>query len=156
MMSVLYSEFSVASPCIQDERSSFKKFYRGCGPLIPLCSHLLVCREALTHSPHHHPQICEAKSTPRAFEPAASSTWTLFSPVTHKACFSLASLAMPALNRLLELTPMPLFRIHSLASCCFCSVTQLCPSLHDPMDCSTPGLPGLPISWSFLKHIYVH
>ena len=25
-------------------------------------------------------------------------------------------------------------------SCC-CSVSQSCPALHDPMDCSTPGLP---------------
>ena len=25
--------------------------------------------------------------------------------------------------------------------CCCCSVTQLCPALCDPMDCSTPGLP---------------
>ena len=24
----------------------------------------------------------------------------------------------------------------------FSSVTQLCPTLHDPMDCSTPGLPA--------------
>ena len=25
--------------------------------------------------------------------------------------------------------------------CCCCSVTQLCPTLWDPMGCSTPGLP---------------
>ena len=25
--------------------------------------------------------------------------------------------------------------------CCCCSVTQLCPTLCDPMDCSTPGFP---------------
>ena len=31
---------------------------------------------------------------------------------------------------------------YSLASCC-CSVTQLCPTLCDPMDCSTPGFPVL-------------
>ena len=30
---------------------------------------------------------------------------------------------------------------YSLASCC--SVTQLCPTLCDPMDCSTPGFPVL-------------
>ena len=29
------------------------------------------------------------------------------------------------------------------ALCCSCSVTQSCPSLCDPMDCSTPGLPVL-------------
>ena len=27
--------------------------------------------------------------------------------------------------------------------CCCCSVTQSCPSLCDPMDCSTPGFPVL-------------
>ena len=29
-----------------------------------------------------------------------------------------------------------------------CSVTKLCPTLYDPMDCSTPGSS---VSWSFLK-----
>ena len=28
-------------------------------------------------------------------------------------------------------------------SCCCCSVTQLCPTLCDPMGCSTPGFPVL-------------
>ena len=27
--------------------------------------------------------------------------------------------------------------------CCCCSVAQSCPSLCDPMDCSTPGFPVL-------------
>ena len=27
--------------------------------------------------------------------------------------------------------------------CCFCSVTELCPILCDPIDCSTPGFPVL-------------
>ena len=31
--------------------------------------------------------------------------------------------------------------IHLLISCC-CSVTQLCPTLCDPINCSTPGLPS--------------
>ena len=26
-----------------------------------------------------------------------------------------------------------------MANCCFCSVAQSCPTLDDPMDCSTPG-----------------
>ena len=30
----------------------------------------------------------------------------------------------------------------SVILCC-CSVTQLCPTLHNPMDCSTPGFPVL-------------
>ena len=37
-----------------------------------------------------------------------------------------------------------LFRpLEFVLSCCCCSVAQLCPTLCDPMDCSTPGLPVL-------------
>ena len=31
----------------------------------------------------------------------------------------------------------------SLSIYCFCSVAQSCPTLFDPMDCSTPGFPVL-------------
>ena len=34
---------------------------------------------------------------------------------------------------------------------CCCSVTQFCPTLCNPMDCSTLGFPVLHISWSLLK-----
>ena len=40
--------------------------------------------------------------------------------------------------------------IKSYLFCCY-SVAQTCPTLCDPMDCSTPGFPVLPISWSLLK-----
>ena len=30
---------------------------------------------------------------------------------------------------------------HIFFGCCYCSVAQSCPTLYDPMDCSTPGLP---------------
>ena len=33
----------------------------------------------------------------------------------------------------------------------FSSVTQLCPTLRDPMNHSTPGLPAITNSWSLLK-----
>ena len=39
----------------------------------------------------------------------------------------------------LHMFPSDLFGI--VCSCQFSSVTQLCPTLCDPMDCSTPGLP---------------
>ena len=29
--------------------------------------------------------------------------------------------------------------VTQMANCCFCSVAQSCPTLGDPMDCSTPG-----------------
>ena len=32
--------------------------------------------------------------------------------------------------------------------CCCRSVTQLCPTLYDPMDCSTPGFPVLHYVWN--------
>ena len=34
---------------------------------------------------------------------------------------------------------------------CCCSVTKSCPTLFDPMNCSTPGFPVFDISWSLLK-----
>ena len=43
--------------------------------------------------------------------------------------------------------PQALCRFHcfywhsSLCACCCCSVTKSCPTLCNPMDCSTPGLP---------------
>ena len=35
----------------------------------------------------------------------------------------------------------PLSFLSLLSTSCLCSVTQSCPTLCDPMDCSTPGLP---------------
>ena len=37
----------------------------------------------------------------------------------------------------------------------FSWVAQLCPTLCNPMDCSTPGLPVYHHSWSLLKHMSV-
>ena len=44
-----------------------------------------------------------------------------------------------------------IFFTTSFASVQFSSVTQSCPTLCDPMDCSTPGLPVHQNSWSLLK-----
>ena len=38
---------------------------------------------------------------------------------------------------------------------CCCSVTKLCPTLYDPMDCTTPGFPLLLYLLKFAQ-IYVH
>ena len=38
--------------------------------------------------------------------------------------------------------PLPGASVLPSVSCC-CSVTKLCPTLWDPMDCSTPGFPVL-------------
>ena len=35
----------------------------------------------------------------------------------------------------------------NLYSCCCCSVTPSCPTLCDPMDCSTPGFPVFQFPW---------
>ena len=40
---------------------------------------------------------------------------------------------------------------NSIYCCCCCSVAKFCPTLCDPMDCSTPGFPVLTSSWSLLK-----
>ena len=45
------------------------------------------------------------------------------------------------------------FSFH-IQTCC-CSVAQSCPTLWDPMDCSTPGLPSISISWSLLKLMFI-
>ena len=37
----------------------------------------------------------------------------------------------------------------------FSSLTQLCPTLCDPMDCSTPGFPVHHHSWRLLQHLSV-
>ena len=39
--------------------------------------------------------------------------------------------------------PSPFNRLHPPLECSCCSVTLLCPTLCDPMDCSTPGFPVL-------------
>ena len=41
----------------------------------------------------------------------------------------------------LKYWPISELRKEGLRNICCCSVTQLCPTLGDPMDCSTPGLP---------------
>ena len=38
---------------------------------------------------------------------------------------------------------------------CWCSVTKLCPTLWDPMDCSTPGFPALRYLMEFAQ-THVH
>ena len=38
---------------------------------------------------------------------------------------------------------------------CCCSVTQMCPTLGDPMDCSTPGLP-VPHHLPKFSQVHVH
>ena len=45
--------------------------------------------------------------------------------------------------------------IMSCSSSCCCSVTQSCPNLCDPMDCSTPGLP-VPHHFPKFAQFHVH
>ena len=42
-------------------------------------------------------------------------------------------------------------KVHMCICCCCCSVAQLCPTLCDLIDCSTPGFLSFTISWSLLK-----
>ena len=48
-------------------------------------------------------------------------------------------------------------REHSISVCenCSCSVVQLCPTLCDPMDCSTPGL-SVPHHLPKFAQVHVH
>ena len=43
----------------------------------------------------------------------------------------------------------------NITNCSYCSVTQLCPTLCEPMDCSTPGFPVLHYLPEFVK-THVH
>ena len=45
----------------------------------------------------------------------------------------------------------PFFGNHSFGISCYCPVTQSCPALCDPMDCSMPGFPVLTFSQSLLN-----
>ena len=38
--------------------------------------------------------------------------------------------------------------------CCCCSVTQVCPTLCNPLDCSTPGFPVLHLSEFAQTHVH--
>ena len=42
-------------------------------------------------------------------------------------------------------------KVHMCICCCCCSVAQLCPTLCDLIDCSTPGFLSFTISQSLLK-----
>ena len=51
-----------------------------------------------------------------------------------------------------------MYFLQSIVTLCFCccsSVTKLCPTLCDPMDCSSPGSPSLTIFWSLLKFMFI-
>ena len=56
-------------------------------------------------------------------------------------------------GRLLDHIVVVVFQL--LSSVQFSSVTQLCPILCDPMDCSTPDFLSFTISRSLLKHISI-
>ena len=38
-----------------------------------------------------------------------------------------------------------------MSYCCCCSVAKSCPTLCNPMDCSTPGFLSFTVPWSLLK-----
>ena len=52
-----------------------------------------------------------------------------------------------------RVTRILLEKLDYLSVCC--SVTQLCPTLHNPTDCSTPGLPG-PHHLPEFAQVHVH
>ena len=70
-------------------------------------------------------------------------------PVRFCGLFSL-SIFSPSINNIFLWIISLLLSIHLIVFLiikrffCFCLVTNLCPTLCDPMDCSTPGSPVLP------------
>ena len=68
----------------------------------------------------------------------------------------LRALQLPALWNLASLPPSGFLSLgHPSCDfcCCYCSVTELCPTLCDPMDCSTPGVLSFTIC---LSQAHVH
>ena len=67
--------------------------------------------------------------------PDSCSTWTLL--IKYSECWAEKRLPLK----------MQMFKSHALGHstlplcCCCCSVAKLCPTLCNPMDCSTPGFP---------------
>ena len=68
--------------------------------------------------------------------------WTLSPPLLFQICFWSSQLPTLLLTSFPPVSALPcLFLSYDLASVQFSSVAQSCPTLCDPMNCSTPGLP---------------
>ena len=59
--------------------------------------------------------------------------------ITRKETCTSVFIAARPLYALAELWAFLAYKVH----CCCCSVAQSCPTLCNPMDCSTPGIPVL-------------
>ena len=66
--------------------------------------------------------------------PGPTLTWTL-----QMVVLSGISLLLPSLQS----ACLPCTKLVLMHICCCCSVAQWCPTLCNPMDCSTPGFPAL-------------
>ena len=60
------------------------------------------------------------------------------------------------LDHIVALLLVSVRKLHSVSSCCYCccSVAKSCETVHDPVDCSTPGFPvphNLPELFKFMS-----
>ena len=61
------------------------------------------------------------------------------------------------LDHIVALLLVSVRKLHSVSSCCYCccSVAKSCETVHDPVDCSTPGFP-VPHNLPEFVQIHVH
>ena len=81
--------------------------------------------------------LCFAQLAPQLLR-ASNSELLLGSPGSTAHTWQMARL-LGLHNHVSQL----LYKSHLIFMCCSCSVAQSCPTLCDPMDCSTPGCPVL-------------
>ena len=104
---------------------------------ISLCSSLHFQTHTHTHT-HTHASTWSQKQ--RRIEPERERSYSSKAHTTHTPGLRLRMLTCKSLKEALV-----------VSLCCCYSIPQSCPTLCNPMDCSSPGLPVFTISQSVLK-----
>ena len=73
--------------------------------------------------------------------------WNGLSLPSPKCCLGVVQYGNPASTR----RSPSIAHADNVGICCCCSITQSCPTLRDPMDCTRQASQSFTISWSLLK-----
>ena len=73
--------------------------------------------------------------------------WNGLSLPSPKCCLGVVQYGNPASTR----RSPSIAHADNVGICCCCSITQSCPTLRDPMDCTCQASQSFTISWSLLK-----
>ena len=90
--------------------------------------------------PFHFPRLKQTNSTSHASSILSQCLEHIFSYFSPRIMFCVK---LPWTNLLLAPGASRLHKARAGHVHCCCAVTQSCPTLCNPMDCSTPGFPGL-------------